>query len=360
MENISFPGIRFYGNSIKDWVIALLILLVILASLRILREILYRRVKAKGEDKTAEWQCLLENIICRIRLLFLLFIAVYVSSQWLSLPEAVTTVFYKLLKVALLLQGALLVSEVISCLTDLYRKKRMIIDAESATGIIALGFVIRITLWTIIILLILDNLGISIAPLIAGLGITGIAVALAVQNILGDLFASLSIILDKPFVIGDFITVDKYMGTIEHIGMKTTRIRSLSGEQLVFPNKDLLQSRIGNYQRMNERRIVFSIGVVYQTHHEKLEMIPRLIREVIEKHKNTRFERAHFNEFGPSSLNFEVVYWVLSPDYNLYMDIQQAINLELFHRFSHEGIEFAYPTQRLYINRETDLASFLE
>jgi small-conductance mechanosensitive channel len=360
MGNILFPNTRFYGNSIDDWVIALLIFLVILASLRILKEILYRRVKAMGGDKTAEWQCLLENLICRIRLLFFLFIAVYAASQWLSLPEVVTTVFYKLLKVALLLQGALLVSEVISCLTDLHRKKKMIIDAESATSIIALGFVTRITLWIIIILLILDNLGISITPLIAGLGITGIAVALAVQNILGDLFASLSIILDKPFVIGDFIIVDKYMGTIEHIGLKTTRMRSLSGEQLVFPNNDLLQSRIRNYKRMNERRIVFSIGVVYQTPHEKLEMMPRLIREVIEKQKNTRFDRAHFSEFGPSSLNFEVVYRVLSPDYNLYMDIQQAINLELFHRFAHEGIEFAYPTQTLYINRESDLAASLE
>ena len=184
------------------------------------------------------------------------------------------------------------------------------------------------------------------------MGIGGIAVALALQNILGDLFASLSIVIDKPFVIGDFIVVDQLMGTVEHVGLKTTRLRSLGGEQLIFSNNDLLKSRISNYKRMMERRIVFGFGVTYQTPPEKLPLINEIVREIIGKQEQARFDRVHFKEYGESSLNFEAVYFVLSQDYNLYMDIQQAINLEMFRCFQKEGIEFAYPTRTLFIQQE--------
>jgi small-conductance mechanosensitive channel len=202
--------------------------------------------------------------------------------------------------------------------------------------------------------LVLDNLGFNITTLVAGLGIGGIAVALALQNILGDLFASLSIVLDKPFVIGDFIIIDNYLGTIEHIGLKTTRIRSLSGEQLVFSNTDLLQSRIRNFKRMFERRVVFSIGVTYQTSADKLAKIPKMIKDIVESKDPVRFDRSHFKDYGDFSLNFETVYWVKSPEYNVYMDIQQAINLELYSKFEAEGIEFAYPTQTLFVTKESN------
>jgi len=225
------------------------------------------------------------------------------------------------------------------------------VNADAVTTVSSVGFITKILLWTIILLIALDNLGINISALVAGLGIGGIAVALAVQNILGDLFASFSIFLDKPFVIGDFIIVDTYLGTIEHIGLKTTRVRSLSGEQLVFANADLLKSRIRNYKRMYERRVVFTLGVIYQTSYEKLKKIPEIIQDIIEKQTQTRFDRAHFKEYGPYSLNFEIVYWVESPDYNLYMNIQQKTNLEIFQRFDDENIEFAYPSQSLYINK---------
>jgi small-conductance mechanosensitive channel len=201
----------------------------------------------------------------------------------------------------------------------------------------------------IVFLLILDNLGVNITGLVAGLGIGGIAVALAVQNILGDLFASLSIVLDKPFMIGDYVVVDTLSGTVEHIGLKTTRIRSLSGEQLIFSNNDLLKSRIRNYKRMEERRIVFGFGVIYQTPVEKLIRIKKQVAEIIEKQEHARLDRVHFKEYGDSSLNFEVVYFVDDPAYALYMDIQENINLELFRRFTEEGIEFAYPTRTLYV-----------
>jgi small-conductance mechanosensitive channel len=233
-----------------------------------------------------------------------------------------------------------------------FKRERLETDPASVTTVSALGFVGKLVLWLVILLLALDNLGVDITGLIAGLGIGGIAIALAVQNILGDLFASLSIVLDKPFVIGDFIIVDNYLGTMEYIGLKTTRLKSLSGEQLVFSNSDLLTSGIRNFKRMYERRVVFTIEVVYQTPVEKLAAIPKMIREIIEKQEHTRFDRAHFKEYGPSSLDYEIVYYVRKPEYNVYMDIQQAINLEIFRRFEQEGIEFAYPTQTLFIQKE--------
>ena len=233
------------------------------------------------------------------------------------------------------------------------RKKHALDNGERVTTLRALSFVGRTALFTIAALLALDNVpGVKITTLVASLGIGGIAVAMALQNILGDIFASLSILLDKPFVVGDFIIVEAHMGIVEYIGLKTTRIRSLSGEQLIFSNSDLLKSRIRNYKRMAERRVVFSIGVVYQTGYENLKMIPGIIRKIIDDQNHTRFDRAHFQGYGDYSLDFETVYYVLSPDYNLYMDIQQLINLEIFRQFESMGIEFAYPTQTVFLNGE--------
>jgi small-conductance mechanosensitive channel len=170
--------------------------------------------------------------------------------------------------------------------------------------------------------------------------------------VLGDLFASLSIVLDRPFVIGDFIIVDDMVGTVEYVGLKTTRVKALSGEQLVFSNSDLLSSRIRNFKRMYERRIVFSLGVTYQTPRAELERIPGMIRTAVEQQAHTRFDRSHFKEYGDFSLNFETVYFVLVPEYNVYMDSQQAINFEIHRAFEEAGIEFAYPTQTLFVARD--------
>ncbi|HKK08681.1 MAG TPA: mechanosensitive ion channel family protein, partial [Gemmatimonadota bacterium] len=192
----------------------------------------------------------------------------------------------------------------------------------------------------------------QIKTLLAGLGVGGIAVALAVQTILGDLFASLSIVLDKPFVIGDFLAVGEHTGTVEQIGIKTTRIRSLSGEQLVFSNADLLSSRIRNYGRMRERRAVFTVGVTYGTPPGTARRIPDLIREALAEHDEVRVDRCHFKAFGDSALIYETVYYVSDPAYNLYMDIQQEVNLELMRLFAEEGIEFAYPTRTVHLRAE--------
>jgi small-conductance mechanosensitive channel len=221
----------------------------------------------------------------------------------------------------------------------------------SAYGIIA--FFSRLVLWGGIVLWLLSNLGVNITALVAGLGVGGIAMALAVQSILGDVLNSVTIVLDKPFEVGDFIVVDSYMGTVEHIGIKTTRVRSLQGEQIVFSNTDLIHSRVQNLKRMQERRVLFSFTVVYQTPVDKLEAIPGMVREIIESLDQIRCDRVHFKSFGDSALNYEVVYYVGTRDFNAYMDVQQRINLELCRRFEREGIEFAYPTQTLFMHQSS-------
>ncbi|MBT8088325.1 MAG: mechanosensitive ion channel family protein, partial [Gammaproteobacteria bacterium] len=225
-------------------------------------------------------------------------------------------------------------------------------DAGAVAAMDIVSFLVRVAIWTVVVLVALDNLGVNITALVAGLGVGGIAVALAAQNIIGDLFASLSIVLDKPFVLGDFLVIDGLAGTVESVGLKTTRVRSLSGEQLVFSNNDLLNSRIRNFGRMQERRVPFSIGVTYQTPAEKLEQIPRIVEDILSHQDGARFDRAHFQKFGDFSLLFEIVYYVESSDYTLFMDIQQAINMEIFRRFEEAGIDFAYPTQSIFLNRD--------
>jgi small-conductance mechanosensitive channel len=212
-----------------------------------------------------------------------------------------------------------------------------------------LALAARVGLWALVLLVALDNLGVNITALVAGLGVGGVAVALATQNILGDLFASVSILLDKPFVPGDFVVVGDFMGTVEQIGIKTTRVRSLGGEQIVFANNDLLQSRLRNYKRMGERRALFRVGVTYQTPVDKVVAIPEMLRTIVQNQTGTRFDRAHFASYGDFALTFEVVYYVLSPDYNRFMDVQQAINLDVFRTFHGQAIEFAYPTQTLLL-----------
>lgn len=217
-------------------------------------------------------------------------------------------------------------------------------------------FLIRIVVMTALILSMLDNLGVEIKTLVTGLGIGGIAVALAVQNVLGDLLASLSIALDRPFEVGDVITVGPdHVGTVERIGIKTTRLKSSTGEQIIVSNNDLLQTRIRNFKRMEERRIVFRIGVVYETAYEKLQETGKIIREILDGLEKIRVDRVHLATLGQSSIDFEVAYYVLSAEYNQYMDIQEQINLGLLKRFSAAGIEFAYPTQTIMLGKsQTD------
>ncbi|GIV59224.1 MAG: hypothetical protein KatS3mg043_0313 [Rhodothermaceae bacterium] len=338
------------GAELVDWVKAIGIWAFLSVLFILLQRILTARITRFAERTRTNIDNVLASILQRTRAYFLIGLAFYAAVAIVQLPEVIVRWGGRIAFVLLMLQLIQWGNGLISLYVERYRTQKLDEDPAAVTSMQALGFIARLGLWTLVLLVALDNFGVDITALVASVGIAGVAIGLAVQNILGDLFASLSIVLDKPFVVGDFIIVDNHLGTVEYIGLKSTRIRSLTGEQLVFSNSDLLSSRIRNFKRMHERRVVFSVGVTYQTPREKLEKIPAMIQEIVEAQDMVRFDRAHFKEFGPSSLNFEVVYWVLDPDYTLYMNIQQAINLALYERFAREGIDFAYPTQTLYVH----------
>jgi small-conductance mechanosensitive channel len=346
---MQFLEYSFYENPVRQWLIALAIALAVVLVLRIVVAIIVGRVAAFSKRTESQWDDILADTLRKTKMIILILAGVYAGSHVLDLSDTAGSWLSKGIILVLWLQVGIWASTALGSWLKAYRERKLAEDPSAATMVTAASFVGRIVLWAVVLLLVLDNLGVEVTALIAGLGVGGIAVALALQNILGDLFASLSIIVDKPFVIGDFIVVGDFLGSVETIGLKTTRVRSLSGEQLIFSNNDLLSSRVRNYGRMLERRVVFSIGVTYQTPREKLEKIPRLIRESVELQPEIRFDRAHFKEYGDFSINFETVYYVLSRDYNQYMNTQQAINLAIHERFEGEGIEFAYPTQTLHL-----------
>jgi small-conductance mechanosensitive channel len=346
---MTFLETTFCHNTLQRWLVALGVAAAIWVFLLLLRHVVYRKLAAVSPKTASPLDDLLVLLIRKIKTSFSLAVAIYAASLVLSLPGPVTALLRKLIFLAILLQAAVWGTEIVTFWIGRSGRKKGTEDASNKAALGLIHFGVQIVLWSVVVLLALDNLGVHVTTLVAGLGVSGVAIALAAQSVLADLFASVAIVLDKPFVLGDFITVDDLMGSIEHIGIKTTRIRSLWGEELILTNSDLLKSRIHNYKRMAERRIQFGFGVVYQTPAVKLEAIPGIVKEIVGSQPKARFERAHFKQFGASSLDFEAVYWVTAPDYNISMDVQQAVNLGLFRRFQAEGIEFAYPTQTLFV-----------
>lgn len=342
-----------YGNTLFRWLLAAGVTLFAVLLLPIIVGIVRRRAEYFGEKRMTRWMKGAAVVLQQTRLWFIFVLSCWLGSLLLTLPVESRGILRMVTVITLLIQGAVWGTSLIQWVIDRSRDEKLADSPAEVTTVAALGFVGKLLLYAIVLLLILDNLGVDVTALVAGLGIGGIAVALAAQNILGDLFSSMSIVLDKPFVLGDFIIVGDMMGTVEKIGLKTTRIKSLSGEQLVFSNSDLLGSRIRNFKRMRERRVVFSIGVTYDTPREKLQAIPGMIQAAIQAQEQTRFDRAHFARFGDFALVFEAVYFMLVPDFVPYMDAQQAINLTLLERFEEAGIEFAFPTQTLYLRHES-------
>lgn len=346
--------ITFLENSLRTWAAALGTAFFVLMVLLILKPRVVRGMTAFLKGIQEETGQLAEGIVRETRFSFLFALAVYAGSLALRLPASYASFLNLLVMLIFLIQAGLWGVWIITFCGDQAIGRKKDTDSADATVLGLVKFVSKVALWSILVLVALDTLGVNITALVAGLGVGGIAVALAVQNILGDLFASLTIVLDKPFVVGDFIIVGDSMGTVERVGLKTTRIKSSSGERLIMPNADLLQSRIRNYKHMQERRVPFSIGVIYETSLDKLKRIPGILKEIVESQEMTRFDRAHFKDYGNFSLNFETVYWILSPDYGRFRDIQQAINLSIFERFQKEGIEFAYPTQTVLLNTKAN------
>jgi len=336
------------GHSVALWLLAAIIAATTASALILAKAIFVRRIAARAAQSETRVDDAVLAVVRSLRSFVILLLAIGFAARVLELPAQAQAMVRGVLTLALAYQS-LVAANVVIDQWLLARFARPGLPSDSGAGYGAIRFAARATLWTAILLVALDNLGVQITTLVAGLGVGGIAVALAVQSILGDIFCSLSILFDKPFEIGDFIVVGDLMGTVESIGVKTTRIRSLSGEQLVFANSDLVGSRVRNYKRMSERRVLFEIGVTYDTTPEQVSAIPTILREIIEGLADTRFDRAHFKAFGDSALVFEVVYFVLVPDYNEYMDTQQMINLAILRAFAQRNISFAYPTQTLYV-----------
>jgi len=339
-----------FGNSILDYLTALAIFIGGIAVVYLFKRHVLKRLKRWAQSTDTALDDVLINAIDKSLIPIFYFGVFYLALHTLILSEK----FSSNLRIAAIVLFTVLVVRAASSGVNLglrsYLKKTDDLE-RGEKQLRGIRVLINFVIWAVALVFLLDNLGVKISAVVAGLGIGGIAVALAAQAVLGDLFSYFVIFFDKPFEIGDFIVIGDKMGAVEMIGIKTTRLRAIGGEVLVFSNTDLTNSRVHNFKKMEKRRVVFKLGVTYQTPSEKLKTIPQLVRSIIEKQQDAIFDRGHFASYGDFSLNFEFVYYVIGADYAKYMDIQQAVNLEIFETFEKEGIEFAYPSQTLFVNR---------
>jgi small-conductance mechanosensitive channel len=346
---MEFLDDTFLGNEVRQWLVALGLFVV---SYVVLKYVV-RLTAAHGGRLARATRTYLDDVLLAAgdaaRPFSFIAVAAYIATRSLDLSDRLDWLLLRAIITVVLVQIGLSVNAGLARWLELYKTDKYADDAEALTSFNLVLYFGKTFVWVMIVLFVLQTWGVDVTALITGLGIGGVAVALAVQNVLTDVFASLAIIFDKPFLVGDFLQVGEHMGTVEAIGMKTTRLRSLSGEQLIFSNGDMLGSRIRNYGRMEERRAVFSFGLKYETAPEQTALVPDIVREIINAHERTRFDRCHFKRFGEFSLEFEAVYYMTVPDYSEFMSVQQAINLELMRRLSDQGMEFAYPTQTLYV-----------
>jgi small-conductance mechanosensitive channel len=343
----------FLGNEARTWLVAVGITVVSFVVIRFVALWSAKRLTALAGRTQVYWDDVVASGLEATKSVLILLVALFLGSNALILPDRSVGILQSVAVIALLVQGGLWLSAGLTTWLVARTRAELEEDPAEAMTLNLIGIGLRLVIWAMVVLLALDNLGIDVTALVAGLGIGGVAVALAAQNILGDLFASLSIALDKPFVLGDFVIVGDFMGSVEAIGIKTTRVRSLSGEQVVFSNTDLLDSRIRNYGRMYERRVVQTLGVTYQTPREELARIPDVIRDAIEGlgGDDVRIDRSHLSNYGDSAIEFEAVYFVLSPEYALHMDIKQRVLLKIHEVFEERGIEFAYPTRTVFVEQ---------
>lgn len=353
----TFLQYEFLNNLVWEYLLALGILLIGLIVIKfIIRNLILKRLKNWIVNSSISFNNRLLKIF-EAAIIPLLYLGVlYVSIRNLDLHPIINQAIDAIILIIVTFIGIRFIGKMIEyVLTTYWLAEEQ--DETRQQSVALLSPALRIVVWTIGIVFLLGNLGFNISTLIASLGVGGLAIALAAQGIFQELFSYFAILLDKPVKIGDFIIVGDLIGSVEHIGIKTTRLRSLSGEEIILSNSDLTSSRIRNYKRMQERRIVFSIGVAYETSLEQLKAIPGYIEEIIKRTKNTRFDRCHFHSYGDFSLNFEVVYYMTTPDYAAYMDAQQKINWEIKEIFEAQGIEIAYPTQVLYLNQSEPVSN---
>lgn len=341
----------FLGNPVADWLLALVAVAVVAAGLDAAKAILLRRLRAFVAASPEGSRPLGAAVaaLSATRLAVLVIVGLYAGASLLALPERTQLFISRVAIAAVLIQCAIWGDHALRAWLAGTRAQQAL-DPDRVTSSTAIAFLLRVVLWAVVGLMTLDNLGVNITALVASLGVGGIAVALAVQSILGDLFAKLSIVLDKPFVVGDFIIVDTMLGTVEHVGLKTTRVRSLDGEQIVFSNADLLKSRVRNLRRMEARRVAFRIAVTYDTPEPMLRALPELLKAIVLAQPQVRFDRAHLASLAAPAYTFEVVYYVESADYNVFMDVQQEIYLRIVAMLGEQGVKLALPAQNVHLS----------
>lgn len=355
MDYQKIISFELWGNNGESYLKALIILAVLTLAFKIFQVIVLKKLSKISKETKTDIDDLLINLIKDVKPPFYFFISLYIALKFLALSGIVEKIINAAFIILITYQIILILQRAVDYAAEkiILKKSGEKSEEKDKEVIRLIGKIVKISLWVIGILLVLSNLGVNVTSVVAGLGIGGIAIALAVQSILGDIFASFSIFIDKPFEVGDYIVSGKDSGIVQKIGIKTTRLKALQGEELVVPNKDLIESRIQNFKMMEKRRIVFTLGLVYGTDMEKLKRIPTIIKGIIDKINSADFDRAHFSSYGDSSLDYEIVYFVNSSEYGEYMNIQQEVNLAIYKKFGEEGIEFAYPTQTVFLNRET-------
>jgi small-conductance mechanosensitive channel len=342
---------EYLGNTLWEYTMAIVVFVTAMVLLMIFQSIILRHLKKLAEKTVNDFDDAMVGIASSIKPPLYFVISLYLGYRFLNFSDLadniVNFLFFVILALEVIKSFGRLVDYFIEVQT---RKMENEGEKEHIKGMMRiLKNFILLGLAVLAILLILSNYGVNVTSVLASLGIGGLAIALAVQNILSDIFSSFSIFVDKPFQIGDFIVVGTDMGNVQKIGLKTTRIKTLQGQELIVSNQELTSTRVENYKRMEKRRVVFSFGVTYGTDSKKLEKIPEVVKKVIESRKKTSFDRCHFKDYGDFSLNYEVVYYVESPEYGEYMDAQQDINLDLYKKFEKEKIDFAYPTQTIHM-----------
>jgi small-conductance mechanosensitive channel len=333
-----------------DWLIAAIIGVVVWTGLWVLRDLIASRYKKYFSAKNATLIRLLAYLIGNTKQILFFAVALDVASESLTLPDRVQHIVSTTVMILILIQVGLWAGRTVRFYLEMKELERGA-DRVFAGSLDIINFVARMLIWSLLVLVALDNLGVNITALLAGLGVGGVAVALALQNVLGDLFASLSIALDKPFVIGDNLTIDTFVGKVEHIGIKTTRLRSESGEQIILSNADILKSRVRNFGRLSQQRILATIRLTYDTPAEKLKAMPKLLESIVREQPQARFERCHLKTLGESSFQFELSYFVQQPAVNPLLDLQETVNFRIIDELRRVGVEFAYPTQLVVFER---------
>jgi small-conductance mechanosensitive channel len=336
------------GNSLTDWMAAGIVALAVWSALWIVRRFTASRYRKYSAAQHATPIRLIAYLAGNTKQLFFFALALYAAQGSLTLPDRIARRLDNVVLILVLVQIGLWAGRAVRFYLEFKERERGA-DQVFAGSLDIINFIARLVLWSILVLVALSNLGVNITALLAGLGVGGVAVALALQNVLGDLFASLSIALDKPFVVGDSLAVDSFAGKVEHIGIKSTRLRSETGEQIILSNADILKSRVRNFGRAQELRALATLRVSYETPADILREIPKLLEGVVREQPNSRFERCHLKVLGDSALHFELSYFVQQPAVNSLLDLQQAVNLRIIEEFRRLGVEFDYPTQRVVL-----------